>query len=32
MSICTYMDMDVMIQQRIDSLKNLNKLIDLTEN
>jgi hypothetical protein len=32
MSICTYMDMDVMIHQRIDSLKKLNKLVDLTEN
>jgi len=30
MSICTYMDMDVMIHQKIDSLKKLNKLVDLT--
>jgi hypothetical protein len=29
MSICTYMDMDVMIHQKIHSLK---KLVDLIEN
>jgi hypothetical protein len=32
MSICTYMDMDVMIHQKIGSLKKLNKLVDLIEN
>jgi hypothetical protein len=32
MSICRYMDIDLMIHQRTDSLKKLNKLVDLTEN
>ncbi len=31
MSICTYMDMDLMIHQKTDSLKKLNKLVDLTK-
>jgi hypothetical protein len=32
MLICTHMNMDVMIQQKNNSLKKLNKIVDLTEN